>query len=140
MSFQSSLLNTTIQETLALVEAHPEVAEATQNDKIYCMFDHPSYLSPADADEGMWFEANQKLDALFGRDTEPGNIRKGPYGLQRVIKWLEKARQHDTWDSPTDKLDKARKGSTWLSSSDRLLKLKMENIADKLKRKCLCFH
>ncbi|EGF98144.1 uncharacterized protein MELLADRAFT_96134 [Melampsora larici-populina 98AG31] len=79
-------------------------------------------------EEGMWYVANSKLDAVFGLRDGSLNIRKGPYGLKLVVNWLSKARKHEMWDSDEDKARRLVKPPGWDSASDNLVKIKMENI------------
>lgn len=129
------LLNDVMKEALRLVEECPVIATATCADKIYQACSHTPYLPAEDADEGVWLSINRKLDNLFGSDNGHENIRKGSDGIALVIDWVNKAREHPTWDSPEDKARKIQKKGKYDSGSDLMVKFKFERICKKIKGK-----
>lgn len=129
------LLNDVMQEALHLVEACPLITTATQADKIYKSCSDLPTLPAADAEEGMWMTINKTLDSLFGSDTGITNILKGPNGVALAIDWVNKGREHPSWDSPEEKKRRINKKGKYDSQSDLLVKLKFERIIEKVKCK-----
>lgn len=127
------LLNDVMKEALRLVEDSPVISTATRADDIYRTFEHPPYLDPEDEEEGIWMSVNKQLDSLFGSDTGHSNIRKGPDGLALAIDWVNKAREHPSWDSQEDKERRTRKKGKYDSGSDLMVKLKFERICTNVK-------
>lgn len=128
-----SSLDQVIEEVILLTENSPFIPPAATSDEIYKKFSDAPHLPPEYEEEGMWYVANCKLDAVFGVQEGSINIRKGPYGLKLVMKWLSEARKHHLWDSETDKARRLIEPAGWDSDSDRLLKVKMENILSYVK-------
>lgn len=91
----------------------PFVPVATLNDPIYSGFQSNPQLTDED-EEGMWPLVNGKMDTVFGVEVIEKNLRTGPYGLEKVIEWLGKARQHTSWQH------------------DNLLLIKLGNIRSKM--------
>lgn len=129
------LLDEVMKEALRLVEECPVIATATGRDCIYDTFSQPPYLLPEDANEGVWMSVNKKLDGVFGSDTGHENFRKGPDGLALVIEWVNKAREHPSWDSPEDKERRIHKKGKYDSGSDLIIKFKFERICKRVKGK-----
>ncbi|EGG03477.1 uncharacterized protein MELLADRAFT_109324 [Melampsora larici-populina 98AG31] len=121
------------EEIIRFTENSAAIPLGTTSDEIYKKFAEAPYLPPEYQEEGMWYAANCKLDALFGVREGSLNFRKGPYGLDLVVKWLNKARKHEMWDSEADKAKKLIKPPGWDSASDQIVKIKMERILSHLK-------
>ncbi|EGG10171.1 uncharacterized protein MELLADRAFT_103597 [Melampsora larici-populina 98AG31] len=87
---------------------------ATTDDHTYTRFANPPQLDKSDLDEGMYWCVNSAMDALFGEDVIDKHLFSGRYGMEYVLRWLDKAREHVTWDKNSDlllnvKLEKIRK-------------------------------
>ncbi|EGG02836.1 uncharacterized protein MELLADRAFT_109853 [Melampsora larici-populina 98AG31] len=99
-------------EILHLSKTCEQIRPATTDDVIYRSFINAPKLDPNDIDEGMYWSVNKTMDAVFGADVVNKHVFTGPYGVELVMKWTDKAREHETWDK----------------SSDQLLKLKLKRI------------
>ncbi|EGG05841.1 uncharacterized protein MELLADRAFT_87741 [Melampsora larici-populina 98AG31] len=99
-------------EILHLSKTCEHIRPATTDDEIYRCFVNPPKIDPEDIEEGMYLSVNKTMDSVFGAELLNKNVFTGPYGVDLVIKWSDKAREHKTWDK----------------SSDQLLKLKLERI------------
>ncbi|KAH9810732.1 hypothetical protein DFH28DRAFT_854688, partial [Melampsora americana] len=89
---------------------------ATTEDITYHRFSDPPRLDPSDIDDGMYFSVNRTMDAVFGADVIKENLFTGCYGIELMLKWLDKAREHPTWDR----------------NSDLLINVKLGNIREKM--------
>ncbi|EGF98071.1 uncharacterized protein MELLADRAFT_96196 [Melampsora larici-populina 98AG31] len=127
------LLNDVMKEALRLVEECPLISTATHTDEIYKSCSHSPSLPAADAEEGIWMTINKTLDNLFGSDTGIRNILKGPNGVALAIEWVNKGREHPSWDSAEEKNKRVNKKGKYDSQSDLLVKLKFEGIVEKVK-------
>lgn len=128
-----ALLNDVMKEPLRHVEECPLITTATHTDEIYISCSQPPSLPAEDADDGIWWTINKKLDSLFGSDTGVRNILKGPKGMALAIEWVNKARKHPTWDTAEDKKRRMKKNGEYDSQSDLLVKLKFDRICEKVK-------
>lgn len=126
-------LDQVMEEIILLTEKSHSISLGTKSDYIYQQFTEAPYLSPEDADEGMWYVANTKLDNVFGLNEGPIHIRKGPCGLQLVVNWIREAQKNEKWDSEADQAKKQLKKTGWDSASDQLVKVKMEKILTHVK-------
>lgn len=89
---------------------------ATTDDRTYTRFANPPQLDQSDLDNGMYWCVNNAMDAVFGKDVIDKHLLTGCYGMEYVLRWLDKAREHVTWDR----------------NSDLLLIVKLKNIRKKL--------
>ncbi|EGF99128.1 uncharacterized protein MELLADRAFT_94844 [Melampsora larici-populina 98AG31] len=126
------LLNEVMKEALRLVEECPVIATATHEDLIYQTCSHPPKLDVKDAGEGIWFGVNKRLEGLIGSENGHEYIRKGSDGLALLIDWINKAREHPTWDSPEDTKRKTQKQGECDSGSDLMIKFKFERLCKKV--------
>lgn len=85
---------------------------ATTDDITYTAFQELPEVAESDIDDGMYWRVNRTMDAVFGADVIDKNLFIGCYGMEFVLKWLSKAREHATWDI----------------NSDQLLNIKLDNI------------
>lgn len=103
-------------DILYLSENCDFIRPATTEDITYRSFSNPPQLDHWDIDDGMYFSVNRTLDAVLGADVIEKHLFNGCYGMELMLKWLDKAREHATWDR----------------NSDLLLNVKLENIREKL--------
>lgn len=110
-----------VASTMILSQNCPagSIRAATQNDKIFQTFCEPPMLSISDAEEGIGWLINSKMDAIFGVDKIDTELFTGPFGIELMLKWISRARIHETWKKDTN--------------GQMLLKLKLERICDVLK-------
>ncbi|KAH9813132.1 hypothetical protein DFH28DRAFT_856713, partial [Melampsora americana] len=96
-----------IAKVLSLSQTSPLGSSAPGN-KIFESFSCFPIVSLETDEDGMWAEVNLKMDAAYGSDVSPEqfkeNSKGGKYGLECVLLYLNKAREHPTWTSDHDSL------------------------------------
>lgn len=97
-----------IGKILRLVQACPALEVATHNDKLFINYCDDPCMSLQDEDEGMWFEVDKKLNCTFSIDNLKDNLKQGSLGIELAMKYLSKARDHQTWTRDSEKLLKIR--------------------------------
>ncbi|KAA1095830.1 tigger transposable element derived 3 [Puccinia graminis f. sp. tritici] len=95
---------------LVISQSDSQIPPATRNDLVFQRFSCPPIIPEDDEDEGMWFVVNKSLDSLFGVENCKDNLRRGKYGIEVVLDYLKRAREHSSWNA------------------DELLVLKLERI------------
>ncbi|KAH9817502.1 hypothetical protein DFH28DRAFT_1024237, partial [Melampsora americana] len=91
-------------EILHLLKTCKDIRPATMDDVIYRSFLNPPILDADGIDKGMYWTVNTKMDAFFAEKDIKNNVLTGPYGLELVMRWLDQARKHETWDKTSDQL------------------------------------
>ncbi|KAH9816220.1 hypothetical protein DFH28DRAFT_1095028 [Melampsora americana] len=91
-------------EILHLLETFKDIRPATMDDVIYCSFSNPPILDADGIDEGMYWTVNTKMYAFFAEKDIKNNVLTRPYGLKLVMRWLDQAQKHETWDKTSDQL------------------------------------
>lgn len=81
-----------------LSENCPFIPAATLDDCIYTSFNASPHLTSDEDQNGMWQVVNNKMDSILGVDVMETNLRTGPYGIEHVLQWLRRAREHESWN------------------------------------------
>ncbi|KAA1084343.1 hypothetical protein PGT21_025026 [Puccinia graminis f. sp. tritici] len=98
------------EKIFSISQSPSQIPQATKDDLIFQRFSCPPILAEDEEDEGMWYVVNSKMDSLFGIENCKENLKSGKFGIEAVLDYLKKAREHPTWNA------------------DELLTLKLERI------------
>jgi hypothetical protein len=71
----------------------------TQQDLIFRRFNCPPVVHEDEEDKGIWYVVNKSMDAVFGVDNCQKNLRSRKFGIELVLQYLKKARDHPMWNA-----------------------------------------
>ncbi|KAH9441407.1 hypothetical protein Pst134EB_030073 [Puccinia striiformis f. sp. tritici] len=86
-----------LAKILAISQSSSGIPQATRDDRIFRQFSCPPIIPQDDEDKGMWYIVNKAMDSLFGVENCKQNLRRGKYGIEVVLDYLKKAREHSSW-------------------------------------------
>ncbi|EGG02345.1 uncharacterized protein MELLADRAFT_117586 [Melampsora larici-populina 98AG31] len=80
------------------------IRAATTNDLIYTSFKSPPQLAESEQDVGIFWSVNTKMNKICGVNNIQNELFTGLHGVENLMGWLDKAREHPTWDRNSEKL------------------------------------
>ncbi|KAH9808092.1 hypothetical protein DFH28DRAFT_838632, partial [Melampsora americana] len=91
-------------EILHLSQNCEFIRPATTKDLIYTVFKSPPKLADSDCEIGIFWTLNTKMNSIFGVTAIQKELFTGRYGMEQVMGWIDKVREHNTWDQDSEKL------------------------------------